>query len=64
MRDRKGMDPDGRGCGEELEGVEGEKTIFHIQAILMWEENLFSVKGGKALYENFVYLNYWFRALY
>jgi hypothetical protein len=35
MRDRKGMDPDGRGCGEELEGVEGEKTIFHIQAILM-----------------------------
>lgn len=30
MGNRKGMDPDGRGVGEELERVEGKKTIIRI----------------------------------
>ena len=38
---RKGVDPEQRESGEELEGVEGEETIS------VWENNLFSIKGKR-----------------
>jgi hypothetical protein len=38
MRDRKGVDPEGRGGGEELGGVEGGKTIIWIYCM---RKNLF-----------------------
>lgn len=41
MRDGKGMDPDGRGGREELEGAEGERTIMKIQLI---KKSCFSIK--------------------
>lgn len=33
MRDRKGVDTDGRGCVEELGGVEGGETIFRLYCV-------------------------------
>ena len=30
MRDRFGADSDGKGGGEELQGVEGRKTVFRL----------------------------------
>lgn len=44
MRDRKEMVPDGRGGGEELEGVAGRETIIRVCYV---KKNLFSIKGNK-----------------
>jgi hypothetical protein len=33
MRDRKGMDPQWRGCEKELRGAEGEETIIKIYCV-------------------------------
>ena len=30
MGDRKGVDLNGRGCGKELEGEEGQETVFRL----------------------------------
>lgn len=45
MRDQKGVDPDGRGGGEELGGAEGGETVIKIQKVR--GEELFSIKGNK-----------------
>ena len=43
MRHRKGMDPEGKGGEEEVEGVEGEETVIRIYC--MREEFVFNKKG-------------------
>ena len=40
MRDRKGVDLDGRAVVEELGEVEGGETVINI----LYEKNLFSIK--------------------
>ena len=40
MRERKGVDLDGRAVAEELGEVEGGETVI----ILLYEKNLFSIK--------------------
>jgi hypothetical protein len=45
MSDRKRVDKDGKGDGEELEGVEGGKTVIRIYCM----KNLFSIKGENHL---------------
>ena len=44
MRHTEGVDLEGRGGGEELGGVEGGKLY---SGYIVWEKNLFSIKGGK-----------------
>lgn len=44
MRDRKGVDPDGRGGVEEPEGGEGRETALQLHC--MRKESMFN-KGGK-----------------
>ena len=42
MRDRKGVDPDGKGDGEELGGV-GRETVIRLYC--MRKESIFNKKG-------------------
>lgn len=46
MRDRKRIDPDGRGVGKELGGVEGGRTIIRVYYVRR-KKNPFSTKGRK-----------------
>lgn len=41
MRDKKGVDPDRRGTGQELGGTEGRKTAIMIHCVRKF---LFSIK--------------------
>lgn len=43
MRDRKGMDSDGKGSGEEPGGVDGGENVFRLY--FMKKETMFN-KGG------------------
>lgn len=42
MKDKKGVDPKGKGGEEGLGGVEGEKLQ---SGYCIWEKNLFSIKS-------------------
>lgn len=44
MKDRKGGNPDGRRCVEELGGAEVGKAVIKI---CMWRRNLILIKRGK-----------------
>ena len=44
MKDRKGVDPDGRGGGEKLEGEEGGETTLRIYYV---RKKIFSIKGER-----------------
>lgn len=43
MGDRKGVDPEGRGSAEELEGAEGGETV--IRMYWMKKESIFNQRG-------------------
>lgn len=47
MRARKGVDPEGRGGGEELGGEEGGKTIIRIYC--MRKDSIFNKRKKKSL---------------
>ena len=44
MRERKGLDLDGRRGGEELEGAEGKENLIRIHYVKM---KLYSIRGEK-----------------
>lgn len=48
VRDRKGVDPEGRGSGEELGGVKGGKIIIKIYC--MWKETIFNKEENEIHY--------------
>lgn len=48
MRERKGVDPEGRGGGEELRGGEGVETIIRVCCVR--KECIFSIKEKKKTY--------------
>lgn len=50
MRDRKGMDPEGRGGREELGGVEGEVYIIRIDC--MRKKSIFNKREKSGSYVN------------
>lgn len=43
MRDRKGMDRDGRRCGEELGDIQGRETVIRIYCM---RKGSTIIKGG------------------
>ena len=47
MRYRKGVDPDGRRGGEDLERIEGRETVIRIYYV---RKSPFSIKGGRRGY--------------
>lgn len=43
------MDPDGKGGGEKLGGVEGGEAVIRIHPLCDGKKNLFSIKGRKRI---------------